>query len=89
MRGCVHASSRRQDCTAGSTTEAEVIAASSATNEVVHFAGLQAVAHCRGRLTYTATHTVNGHHTHQRALAVSLAYPCLGEARQSVLCSRG
>ena len=38
--GCVHASSRRQDCTAGSTTEAEVIAASSATNEVVHFRGL-------------------------------------------------
>ena len=36
----VHASSLCQDCTAGSTTEAEVIAASAAVNEVVHFRGL-------------------------------------------------
>ena len=38
--GPVHASSRRQDCTAGSTTEAEIIAASSAANEITHFRGL-------------------------------------------------
>ena len=38
--GAIHASSRRQDCTAGSTTEAEIIAASSAVNEVDHFRGL-------------------------------------------------
>ena len=38
--GPIHASSRRQDCTAGSTTEAEIIAASSASNEIVHFRGL-------------------------------------------------
>ena len=38
--GPIHASSRRQDCTAGSTTEAEIIAASSASNEIIHFRGL-------------------------------------------------
>ena len=38
--GPIHASSRRQDCTAGSTTEAEIIAASSAANEIIHFRGL-------------------------------------------------
>ena len=38
--GAIHCSSQRQDCTAGSTTEAEIIAASSAANEVVHFRGL-------------------------------------------------
>ena len=36
----IHASSWRQDCTAGSTAETEIIAESAASNEIVHFRGL-------------------------------------------------